>query len=425
MSSARTLPAWHVRVNAKVVRNVAGDADAAAVAAMFELPSVHTHVIYDDFALSFAPGQVVAVIGPSGAGKTVLLRQIAEQVPAARWLDLASRFDRDGSVAAAMGPGPFADRLAMLSRCGLAEAAVLAGCTRHLSGGEAYRLALAEALHAALQAARPGVVLADEFASCLDPLTAAALCRRVRTLVSRSQVALVLATPRPELVPLLRPDAVIVKPLGAEPQFIRPDWSRRRLPAAWNIRRWPITRGAIHHYHALAAFHYVAAPPAAHKRIYVIRPPRRARDLWLTAGAGDPAAVLVVSPPLMSVRGRNIATAGRYAGRDRSAAMDLLNRELECISRVVVHPMYRGCGLAVRLVRHAIADAATPYMEALASMGAVHPLFVRAGMTAWQVPSVARLDPRRPSGRPYVYYLAAAAGAAPPRPKRTLSKLSR
>jgi ABC-type nitrate/sulfonate/bicarbonate transport system ATPase subunit/predicted GNAT family acetyltransferase len=411
MSLARKFPGWSVLVNAKVVRAVGADADAAAVATMFGLPPARTDSLYDDFALSFAPGEIVAVIGPSGAGKTVLLRQIAEQVPAAGWLDLAGRLDRDRSVASTLSGGCLRDRLAMLSRCGLAEAALLAGSARHLSGGEAYRLALAEALHAAAACPRPGVVLADEFASCLDPLTAAALCRRVRKLITGSHVALVLATPRPELVPLLRPDTVIVKAMGTAPRVVQPDWSRRRLPAAWDLRRWPITRGDIHDYHALAAFHYVAKPPAAHKRVYVIRPPRSARRTWLTAGAGDPAAVLVVSPPLMAVRGRNIATAGRYAGGDRAAAIDLLNREVECISRVVVHPMYRGCGLAVRLVRHALADARTPLMEALASMGAVHPLFERAGMTAHEVPPPVRRAARRATSRPYVYYLAPTARA--------------
>jgi GNAT superfamily N-acetyltransferase len=63
-----------------------------------------------------------------------------------------------------------------------------------------------------------------------------------------------------------------------------------------------------------------------------------------------------------------------------------LNRELECISRVVVHPTYRGAGLAVKLVRHALADRRTAYMESLAAMGAMHPLFELAGMTAVHLP---------------------------------------
>ena len=67
---------------------------------------------------------------------------------------------------------------------------------------------------------------------------------------------------------------------------------------------------------------------------------------------------------------------------------------MRCISRVVVHPQWRGLGLAVRLVRHALATAVTPYTEAIAAMGKVHPFFEKAGMTAYHRPpleSTARL----------------------------------
>jgi len=57
---------------------------------------------------------------------------------------------------------------------------------------------------------------------------------------------------------------------------------------------------------------------------------------------------------------------------------------MRCISRVVVHPQWRGLGLAVRLVRRGLATMTTPYTEALAAMGRVHPFFERAGMTAYR-----------------------------------------
>jgi GNAT superfamily N-acetyltransferase len=225
------------------------------------------------------------------------------------------------------------------------------------------------------------LVIADEFASGLDGATASVLCRQVRDLVSASQLGLLLATPRSELMGVLRPDAAIVKAIRQPPVLVRPRPHARR-PGGWDPRRWRIVRGSMRDYGVLAGFHYVAGPPAAHKRVYVIRPPRRLLGGWSAAGAGDPAAVLVVSPPLLNVRGRNLATGGRYAGADRAAALDLLNREVECVSRVIVHPMYRGCGLAVRLVRHAIARAEAPLLEALAAMGRIHPFFERAGMKA-------------------------------------------
>jgi len=70
---------------------------------------------------------------------------------------------------------------------------------------------------------------------------------------------------------------------------------------------------------------------------------------------------------------------------------------MEWISRVVVHPIYRGCGLAVRLVRHALRTARTSRIEALAVMGAIHPFFELAGMKCYGQFQGRRL---------YTYYLA-------------------
>ncbi|MFA7236244.1 MAG: hypothetical protein WC058_05200 [Phycisphaeraceae bacterium] len=97
--------------------------------------------------------------------------------------------------------------------------------------------------------------------------------------------------------------------------------------------------------------------------------------------------VLVESLPALSCRLRDLATDGRYGGwKDRRMAARLLNAEVRCISRVVVHPQWRGLGLAVKLVRHALETMTTPYTEALAAMGRVHPFFKLAGMTEYRRP---------------------------------------
>jgi ABC-type ATPase with predicted acetyltransferase domain len=288
----------------------------------------------------------------------------------------------------------------MLSRCGLAEATALVAPARSLSGGQQARLALARVLHSARLSGRAELVIADEFCSVLDLDTARGLCRRVRRLVTRSSLGFLVATARPELVPDLQPDLVILKPLGAPARLLDAPRRARRD----EVLRWPISRGTIRDYHELAGFHYLAGPPACHKRVYVVRRPHTGRyRRWRDLASADLAAVLVVSPPLLTVRGRNIATAGRYSGGDRREAIRRLNREMECISRVIVHPTYRGSGLAERLVRHALATAQTPFVEALAVMGRVHPFFEKAGMTATYV------EPdrvRRRTARQYVYYLA-------------------
>jgi ABC-type ATPase involved in cell division/GNAT superfamily N-acetyltransferase len=345
---------------------------------MFGLREGRGEVLYEDFRFRLAPGQIVAVVGPSGAGKSMLLRAAMRQVRGARLLTTAGVARSAKPPVEVLRGGGLSQRLEMLSRCGLAEARAMITPARLLSGGQQYRLALAEALYREIHRDRPSLIVADEFASCLDYTTAANLCRNIRRLIGGRGPALLLATPRAELLRPLQPDRVIVKPLGAPPRILNRA-PRTGPPPQGDIRQRPIKEGDIHEYDQLASFHYMAGRPAAHKRVWVIRAPARAQE----AGGPAVAAVLVVSPPLAAVRGRNRATGGRYAGADRSAALALLNREVEWISRVIVHPAYRGCGLAVRLVRHALATAPTPMVESLAAMGAVNPFFERAGMKAW------------------------------------------
>lgn len=366
---------WTFRVNAKVAQKIGADRDAGKVAAMFGLADGLVECLYDDFEVNIAPGQIVAVVGPSGAGKTVLVNAIARQLPAAVSLDVSAISRCRQSAMRVVSGGPLAKRLKVLSRCGLAEAAALVKPARKLSGGQQYRLALAKALHSARRKGQPALVTADEFASSLDALTAMTLCAQIRKLVSASEVALLLATPRAELLDALQPDRVIVKPIAQGAHVSGTEVRSGKMKLRWRPR---ISRGTIADYDRLGCFHYLGGRPAAHKRVYAIRAAGMP-----ALGGPELAAVLVVSPPVANVRGRNVATAGRYAGSDRSASLELLNREMECISRVIVHPIFRGCGLAVRLVRHAIRSAETPMVEALAAMGAVHPFFDKAGMTAY------------------------------------------
>ena len=150
-----------------------------------------------------------------------------------------------------------------------------------------------------------------------------------------------------------------------------------------------LVQGTAKDYRALAAHHYRAARPATMMRIVALRD-RRPTVVGRYLHRHDQtqtAAVLVESLPALSCRMRDWALDGRYgswlAPRQRSAA---LNRDMRCISRVVVDPRWRGLGLAVRLVRHALAEPATMFTEALAAMGQVHPFFEKAGMMAYPRP---------------------------------------
>lgn len=137
----------------------------------------------------------------------------------------------------------------------------------------------------------------------------------------------------------------------------------RRLPGPPPGARLRLRTGGLKDYAVLAEHHYKAKRPATATR------------------------VLIESLPSLSCRMRDWGLHERYGGHlmPRSRAM-MLNSELRCISRVVIDPRWRGLGLAVRLVRCALAEPTTIYTEALAAMGKVNPFFERAGMTAYPRP---------------------------------------
>jgi GNAT superfamily N-acetyltransferase len=116
-----------------------------------------------------------------------------------------------------------------------------------------------------------------------------------------------------------------------------------------------------------------ASPAVAHGRGHAARTPHCL------------VGVLVLSRSPLSLAARDRATGGRYrgAGQGRRAVGRLINAELRMISRVVIAPNWRGLGLASRIVAECLPRAGTPYVEALAAMGSLHPLFERAGMTAY------------------------------------------
>jgi len=151
-----------------------------------------------------------------------------------------------------------------------------------------------------------------------------------------------------------------------------------------------IERTGMEAWRALAEYHYRHDRCGAVDRIFALRMnPELAAQSWyrLRVDPQRPVGVIVYAMPLMNVALRNRATNDRYVGlASREMSLRLLNREMRCISRIVIHPQYRGIGLAQYLVRETLGLAGTPLVEAMASMGRVNPFFAKAGMTRYDSP---------------------------------------
>jgi nucleoside diphosphate kinase len=141
------------------------------------------------------------------------------------------------------------------------------------------------------------------------------------------------------------------------------------------VKKLQIVRGGFEDYKKLARFHYRDSRPGAYTAIFVIKP-----DKGISK---EPIGVIVYTMPSAGAELRNVATGNAFAGFDNRTRLALINKNIRCISRVIIEPRFRGLGLASRLVRETMPEMDVPIIEAMAVMGMVNPFFEKAGMKAF------------------------------------------
>ena len=160
------------------------------------------------------------------------------------------------------------------------------------------------------------------------------------------------------------------------------------------IKKIQIVRGCLDDYRKLSHYHYRDSRLGPFAAIFTIKPIK-------TLAAHFPMSpdvhrettvigVIVYTMPSPGLELRNIATGNLFGGFDRATQLALINRNIRCISRVIIEPRFRGLGLASRLVRETLGRVEVPIVEAMAVMGLVNPFFEKAGMTAYTAKMPAR-----------------------------------
>jgi hypothetical protein len=93
----------------------------------------------------------------------------------------------------------------------------------------------------------------------------------------------------------------------------------------------------------------------------------------------EPIGICVFTSPALALAARSkfFGLTGRWS----SVKVAALNRQLVTLSRVVLHPTYRGAGIAAAFIRASCRSCPWPWIETLAEMGRLNPFFERAGFT--------------------------------------------
>ena len=377
--------------------------NTARVAAAFglDVDPADRLTVAEDLPVGAGPGRVTLFTGPSGSGKSTLLRAAADRlaadgVPVVR-ADALALPDRPLADALPLG---FDAACALLSKCGLAEPRLLLRTPAELSEGQRFRCRLALAVCAAgAEPGRPGAVVCDEFAAVLDRTLAAAVAHNVRRLCSNTGVGFLLATTHEDLAADLAPHHTVRcrsagPPLSdaehpeAEPAdplagrtALGPLFAPGQLAARVSFARdLVLTTAGRGDWPAFAGWHYRSHTVGVVRSGVMLWHGSQSEDNEETVGrqpTPEPVGIALFCSAPLSLRGRN-----RYFGtgsRWTSAGIKAMNAQLVTLSRVVLHPTYRGCSLAAPFVAAACDACPFPWIESLTQLGRTHPFLERAG----------------------------------------------
>lgn len=164
-------------------------------------------VVFDNLPIEVKQGDVVYITGQSGAGKSLLLRELSAQMATAGFkiADLEQVDLEDKPVIDQVGTST-THATELLAKAGISDAYIYLRKPGELSGGQQYRLRLAKVMDTDAD-----VWIADEFGAVLDRVTARVVAFNMAKVARRLGKTLLVATTHEDLRAELGPDLTITK----------------------------------------------------------------------------------------------------------------------------------------------------------------------------------------------------------------------
>ena len=318
--------------------------------------------IYNNFQFAFNNDDITYITGDSGSGKSLLLKSIKKYFNEKKisYTDLNDmEINPEETLITSVGQDT-KDAVKILSLVGLNDAFLFLRKFKELSDGQKMRYKIAKLIHENHQ-----FWLIDEFCATMDREMARIISFNIQKICRRLRKGLFVATTHTDLKKDLKPSIYIYKKFNDE---IKTEYTLNEINKTCSIfKDIKVEIGSKIEYEKLSKFHYKSSSLGGAKDIYCI---------YLS---GELVGTLVVSMPHLHLKGRNKYFSGKYSATT-TENFQQLNREFETIARIIIHPKYRGIGLAYLFLKEYFKLSKSKYIETIAVMPKFNPFFEKAGM---------------------------------------------